>query len=492
MFDRLTNIPIKKIPTHFVLLFAGLALIVAGCDSVGQQQKETETENEIGEKISYTITNDVADRLSTVDGNSSSSAMTTPAKDHAINFEPTHRVDPPSIPGVSDPVRASHMVLSSPPASGAPRLYVGYKVTGSEAGGGIDVLDAPPTGPLTALSGADINALVTENVDIQELALRENINDDPVGLLAATDTDLDFQLRPQLHGIEVASGNGTPKPIDGDGSTVAYEFETLEHPSLLPTEANADDLPKIAKSVVDEPSTSTTYVVSDEGTLHAFDTGANARDIEDRQEDVVLESGTQFRSVALGPGPGEVFVLTFDGRVLEYEFSGSSFSGPVKSATLGDPVGTTSDGGDAEEAIARLTSYSPPSGGHYVIAALGTNGFHVLRTDAPGLGSVFSNSDVDTEVSTPSVTGAGDYLYAANGDGIAIFHVLDSGAGGFAAEYVARESIADLVPPGTSLDGGQVNHIIADHNATGDIVLYVAKSTDGVWRFEEIPSNPYS
>lgn len=451
-----------KIASRIGILVAGVALLVAGCDIASQQQEGDEGDN----GINYEVTNDLSERITHFDGNSSSSAGNASAKQSQTSFEVTDRVMPPSsISGVSATVRASHLSLSNAPSGSQPRnLYVGYKVLGSEYGGGIDILNAPPSSSpgleeATTATGGSPNALVVDDVDVQEVAVR-HISSNPSALFVATAIEPQpFQKAPQFHAITLKTDDGLPNP------SVSYEFEELTNPGAPPPST-------IAKSVVNSPSGTGSYdalAVSDVNSLHAIQTSTNGRTISG--VDVATTSGVEFRAVT-ETSSGNTYALSDGGTI--YEFVPPSGLGQI--ATLPSI--------SSDFSIARMTSHDFSGGDEFLFVALNENGFRVVN---PSTGNVVFS---DADIYTPSVTATDDHVYVANGDGFSIYDVegADPTAG---LTDSGRASINDLV--GASATDAQVNHIIQGGTTSGgNIILYVAKSVDGVYRLEETSGNIYN
>jgi hypothetical protein len=452
MFTNLSKIPIK-----LGILLVGVGLLVAGCDSSPNSAPDS-PEEELN--ISYEVTNDLGDRISAASGDGSSNAMTNQAK-ASINFEVKSHVNPPD----SDE-RASHLAFSDVTNGSADdKLYIGYKTLGDGYGGGIDIVGLDPgfTGPTGS------NALAVDGVDIQEVA----VGNDPDALFAATaiepqsGADNGGLLRaPQFHSIDV-NNNGLPP----NTSNPDYDAEELKSP---------DSETRIAKSVT--TSSNGAYVVSDVNTFH--DISISGSDIT--STGLVTESGAEFQSVV--DANSGTFVLSDNGSI--YKRSGSSFNSPLQSVQ-----GVSSDFG-----IARLTAHNFSNSPEHLFAALGENGFRIIHA---GTGDVVRYDDgtaVGSKIGAVSVTATDNYIFAASGDGLAVYQVDGTNPLDISETSPSTASISDL-PGGSDFGGGdnptdaQVNHILINPESTGsgsDLTLYVAKSTDGVYRLVESGGNVYN
>lgn len=467
MLTSLTDIPIKKIPSRLVLLFAGLALLVVGCDIAGQQQNGGKDDTN---EITFEAVDGLQSRITHADGSGSSNLVTASAK-QAPGFELQSHVAPPTISGVST-VRASHMVLSDPPSgSGVRNLYIGYKVFGSGYGGGVDILDAPSgspsaddLGPATS-TGGDANALQEDDVDVQAVAVEHDGSGDPTALYVATAVQPDggFSEAPQFHSISLVTGDGLP------GSPVSSDSREL---------FSSNNTARIAKSVVAAPNNSTynAFVISDVNTVHGVETTPSSGVI-DNIDTFEASSGTLFRSIT-ETSSGEGFALSDGGNI--FEFSSLGLSQRTSSA-----LGTI----DSDFSIARISAHTT-SEGEFLFVALNEGGFRVFDMSSNDV--VFS----DTEIFATAVTATTDRVYVANGDGFALYEVgsgLNNTDPDDGLTDVGRASLTDLSGIG-SVPGptdAQVNHILVDDSGSNPI-LYLAKSTDGVYKIEQTSSSPWN
>jgi hypothetical protein len=447
MFTNYSTIPIK-----IGILLVGFGLLVVGCDSSGPSADDEEAP-----EISYEVTNDLGDRIESLDGNGSSNAVTTQAKS-SISFEATDRVEAPGL-GSGD-VRASHLSLVER-SSGADMLHIGYKLAGPEYAGGIDIVAINSSGSFTQGTGS--NALRVDGVDIQEVSVRET-GGSPTALLAATAVEPGpFQRPPQFHSIDL---DNTGRPPSG---SVSYEAAELENPDSPPAST-------VAKSVISSNGGNyEAFTVSDVNSFHSI----SLSDYEIDDVDVKTQSGAEFRSVTQASS-GEVYALSDGGQIYS----------PVSGSGLAEKTSLPSISSDFS--IARMSSHRFQNKNNYgsddfLFVSLNENGFRVYNTNSDEV--VFS----DTEIFATSVTATDDYVYVASGDGFAIYEVEDTGltntdlSDGLHDE--GRASINDLVGP--SATDAQVNHILATDDVSGNIVLYVAKSKDGVYRLEETSGSVY-
>lgn len=466
MLTSPTDLPLKNILSRLGIFVAGLALLVAGCDVVSQQQ-----ETEKNDEITWEVTNNLAERITHVDGNSSANSVTASSKKSAPSFELRSHVDPPAISG-EPTVRASEMALSETPGVAANRrnLYIGYKVFGSGYGGGIDILDAPSgspsnddLGPATSGPGS-ATALEVDNVDVQSVAVRHDANDNPRALYVATAVEPDggFSEAPQFHSIGLFTDDGLPNDPVGNESEELF---------------SSNNTARIAKSVTSAPDNGTynAFVVSDVNTVHGVKT-TNRWQI-DNVDKAEASSGTLFRSVTTSAsGSGRAFALSDGGHI--YEFS--SAGGGGLSQRTSSALGTIS----SDFSIARITA-ATINGEDLLFVALNEGGFRVFNI---GLNDVVFS---DPDIFATSVAATSDNVYVANGDGFALYDVEGSGLGNTNPDTglndVGRASISDFDGIGGSIPAptdAQVNHILVDDSGSNPIV-YVAKSTDGVYKIEQ-------
>ncbi len=383
-------------------------------------------------------------RITNYEG-SSASGMATAAAPQAPSFEIKSRVAPPDVDGDGTSERASHLSLSS----ATNRLYVGYKIVGDPYGGGVDILNVG--GALA--DGSD--ALQTDDLDVQELAVRDDNEALFVGAALAPDN-----LGPpsQLHSINLNPNSGNPvSPND-------IEYDEAQLPGEL------------AKSVVTGFSSGTydAFAASNVNSLHGIETTGSGWEIDAvTTETRGSSSSLQFRSVA-ETSAGTAYALSDGGHL--YEFS--SGLPQVTSSSLGAL--------NSDASIARLSAHSVDVTGdgnadsEFLFVSLNENGFRVVD---PSTGEVrFS----DPNLYTTSVTATADTVYVATGDGLSVYAVesglsnTDSADG---LNDLVRTSVSDFSIQGGSVPTpteAQVNHVVHDGS-----YLYIAKSTDGVYKVEQ-------
>lgn len=463
----------SKIPIKLAILLVGFGLLVVGCDSAGVKKKPNK--NKVDEKIAFeAVDGNLGSRVTTV-GGSDSKSMTAAAQKSVPGFTITHRVSPPNVVN-NNPESASDIALSQKPSSTPRNLYIGYKVAGSGYGGGIDILDADGGLSNATQSSGDANTLQSSAVDVQELGIRHS-NGNPSAIYAATavDPDVTVPRAPQLQSIDVYTTDGLAASSVNNDLVELLNSESNQQPTTQPT--------RVAKSlVVDDQGNSNgdVFAVSDENTAHGLpiDGSDNYTIDENSMATVEVGTGRSYRSITQGTA-GNLFALGFDGNIYELNFGSTS-----ESQVTSSPLGTISnEGNDNENSIARLSVHHFPHGQPVFLVALNEGGFSVYD---PGNGEVYS----DPDTYATSVTATDNYVYVASGSGIAVYRVGSSGLGNTNAndglEYIGTQPLDEL-NGGPAANDVQINDIVVDPNSSGgsDNVLFVAKSTDGVYRLEQ-------
>ncbi len=426
----------KTVSLASLFLF-GAALLVAGCDSVGDQPKDPD-DNALWSMSS------VEGRITNYEGSSASGVAASSAP-QAPSFEIKSRVAPPDVNSDGTPERASHLSVST----ATDKLYVGYKVVGDPYGGGVDVIDVGG-------SFADgSNALQTDDLDVQELAARDNDEALFVGVALAPDN-----LGPpsQVHSINLDPNSGNPaSPND-------IEYDAAQLPGQL------------VKSVVAATNSGPydAFAASNVNSVHGIETTGTGWEIDNvTTETRGSSSGLQFRSVA-ETSSGTAYALSDGGHL--YEFS--SGLPRVTNSSLGAL--------DSDDSIARLSAHAVDVSGdgnadsEFLFVSLNENGFRVVD---PSTGEVrFS----DPDLYTTSVTATADSVYVATGDGLSVYAVesgLNNTTPTDGLNDLVRTSISDFTIQGGTVPTpteAQVNHVVHDGS-----YLYIAKSTDGVYKVEQ-------
>lgn len=428
------------------VLLLGAALLVPGCDSAGPSD---EGEPDDSDSNPWSASSTLSERVTNYEGSSASGTAGTLAK-AAPNFEIKSRVAPPDVNGDGTPERASHLSVSS----ANDRLYVSYKIVGDPYGGGIDILDI--SGSFTDAS----DALQTDQLDVQELAVRDN--DEALFVGTALDPG-NFSSPSQFHSINLGS-NGDP------AQTNPVEYAETQLPGTL------------VKSVVAATNSSTydAFAVSDINSFHGIETTNDWEIGNVTTEERATPSGLQFRSVTEASS-GTAYALSDGGNL--YEFS--SGLPQITSSSLGS-LGS-------DRSIARLSAHSVDASGdgsadsEFLFVSLNENGFRVVD---PGSGEVVYS---ETDTYTTSITATADLVYVATGDGLSVFEVGSGLANTDPTDGLndlGRASLSEFDIQGGSVPtptDAQVNHVAYDGT-----YLYVAKSTDGVYKVEPQDPEAYS
>lgn len=411
------------------LIIAFSLFAFASCDSAGVEENQQE------DKEVYTAVEGLEDRITSFDKSTSSAAAK--AKKTVPSLEITGHVATQSIGG--NTTRAAHLDVFDGSTN---LLYIGYKVFGSEYGGGIDILNVDGSN-FQAATGNGANSLRVDGMDVQEVALRKNSD----ALFAAVgDEPEGFGNPSRFHSIDTNPANGLP------GSSLSYEEIQLEG--------------VIAKSVVASGNGSPeAYAISDEEA--AYEISIN-NEFEINSVTEYTQGGLEFRSVtAFG---NESYALTKDGSIYQVN-GGLSQETSLSSVT-------------EIQSIARMEGQKI-NGTKLLLVPLNDNGFRILDTSG---NTTFSES----EVFATSITASDDYIYVSTGDGLAVYEIesgITNGNPGEGLSDIGRVSITELPnASGVSFTDAQVNHIYVEENGTpdpDDDVLYVAKSTDGVLKIDQ-------
>lgn len=452
-----TNIASRAGIFFFVGFFSvGMAVLLTGCDVVSHQETT---------KITYTVTNDLGERLTVASEDKSANAVPASATNKASSrFTIKAQVTPPEVSAGDE--RASHVTHSS----FHDKLYAGYMIRGDGPGngfgGGIDIIDVSDAdSPNPNPQGTDVNALQVDGVDVQESA----VNNHTLFVGVAEEESFDVGNSPsEVHSIDLVNGgsvSGTPS----SGSTIDFEDQ---------------DLPgNLVKAVTQAPNGDTDfnfYAVTDVNTFHRFNVMPDGviRDFE--MEQTTSYPAVEFRGLAANEDGG--WAMDDGGNFWRGDPSG----GLSRELTFSPPNFFNEPGGPLLLSIARVTSPegAPTCGGtRLVFAALNNDGFRVIKTSGSGAPTeVFRNSTLNVT----SVTATTNYVYVANGRSIALFSITSSSAlcdpSKDGLRKIGMSEMRDF-RDARSFDfssRGQVNEIEVG-SIDGTDYLFVAKGEDGVF-----------
>jgi len=383
--------------------------LLSGCDTTEDTQPQSPN---------FEVTNDLENRITSLD---QGEASTTNPSAKNFSVDGVSRVEPPTVNGTR--TAASHLSFS-----GDGRVFVGYKISGSQFGGGIDVFNADNPNNLTR-----INSIESTNLDVQEIV------DDP-----------GEEAEYVAGAVETNGADASPSAIaklSFSGSDINVSNKRLSG--------------NVAKSVVNAPAGDDRhdlYVVTDGNSLYRYD--ANLED------ELVQTAGpsTEFSSIAAEGST--ISMLARSGALWRADFG--SASEPERSDLDLDGSGIDPVG------IARLTAsdhQNKNNGGIFVYAALNEGGFRVLDEDVDTERQRQTAGDY-TSVSAPD---NGDYLYASkksSGNVVEVYEYDGNSSPVWGDAPIATINTADFLEDATN---AQTNQVLA----VGDF-LYIANGTDGL------------
>lgn len=410
--------------TLVALLFA-----LTSCDFLSNDDNSPYVEPE------FSVTNDVTDRLRLYDIESSESKAKKPSKGIETELSVAATVSTPVINTVA--TRASHLDYDGE------FIHVGYKIYGTEYGGGVDIFSADGVLEESARS------FQGDGFDVQEVVYDNGEN-----------------------AIYIAGAVEGKQAGDFKAQLLKLDTESAEVVESAGTEGN------VVKSI--GRTDNYIYAVSDQNHMYRFNKSLSTFDLLEQSEDV------NYRSI-LTEISGEVFTLDQSGtaRRVNHNYNGYRITVTLIGNNGEDEVPRMQDG-----TIARLSSFIHTNNSPHAVAALNEFGFLVFDAE----GRVKWNSRTDSESSEvqnryyTSVTtfeasgppGNSDtYVYAGGSDGtnnyIDVFEV-PNGLNGQGLILVNSHNLDNFSEINS---GGQINHIVATERR-----LYVAKGTDGLVIFE--------
>lgn len=439
------------IPLFFLTLF------FVSCDSAGPDPVDNE------KQVTYTVTNDLQDRLVTPESNESN----THSLKSASGYEILGWIEPPNVDNNNNTVeRASHVTFNNN------RLYVGHLIRGDGPGngfgGGTDIIDVSnPDNPNSFGSGSgSANTLQVDNVDVQESTVRGNT----LFLGVAEEPSLQGEVGStpaEVHSIAL-KGNGYPD-IDNSGVIESDEFDQRE------IDAN------LVKAVSTAPSGDSHefYSITDRNRIFRFDVNTSNAQISDPVSQQTGTSGSNFRGLASNSDGGFIFDKngsTGNGSLWQVENNGGF--NKVKN------YGTIRTFGGSEQSIARVTTGGPTcNGSKLVFVSLNRDGFSVLRSSPNSVAEVFRNSTLETT----AVTATQNYVYVASGSEVAVFRVNQNkicNTSGGGLTQIGKAPVENWINAGSlpsrAFNNGQVNDIAA-WSVGGNDYLAVAMGQNGVF-----------
>ena len=388
-----------------------VVLLLAGCDFFGVGTARPA-------HPSFTMANDLALRTTVL--GSASNASSSETRSAAVSLTPVVQVTPPTVKDT----RTQAGQLSYDPAT--ERLHVGYKLAGSDFGGGIDILDVHPGGSAEDLVDG-YRSLRSTNVDVMEV--RSHTAEGALYAAGAVTTQKQ-RLSPAV----------VSKIIPSDSEIVA-QSKRLSH--------------NVAKSLVLGPAPNTVHVATDENTLFQFDLDLN------NQSKLTAGGTSGFRSATAHED--QVFVLDQSGHL--FSTTASTFQSLSSIARL------------TESAFGNGTVARLHTDGDQLYAALNEKGFAIV---APSGTEAWTSDPVPPEARYTCVSTGPSYVYVGRFDGaIEVYERPETIAEG-------PEHVGTFGPwagtYGGRLSGAPINQILVIENH-----LYVAHSRDGmvVFRIDE-------
>lgn len=384
-----------------------VALLLVGCDFLGFGAARPA-------RPSFQTADDLALRTMVLGGALNTTASREPSR--ALSLTPVVQVSPPTVKDTR--TQAGH--LSYAPETN--RLQVGYKLSGSAFGGGIDVLEVQPGATAENLVDG-LRSLRSTNVDIVEV--RGHAEENALYAVGAV-TTRKRRLSPAVVSKIVPSDSG-----------IVTRSTRLSH--------------NVAKSVVLGPAPNTVHVATDEDALFQFDLSLSNR------SRLTAGSTDGFRS-ATAHG-NQVFVLDQSGRVFATD------AGTFESLSS---IVRLTDSAFGNGTVARLHATD-----NYLFAALNDRGFAIA---APSGEAAWTSSTVSMQSRYTCVTAGPKHVYAGRFDGvIEVYRRPDT-----VPEQIER--VGAFGPWGSDyggrLSGAPINQIRVVENH-----LYVAKSRDGLVAF---------
>lgn len=400
---------VRKATVRVVLLTGALCLW-AGCDILGLG-------GSVLVRPTFETAGDVADRMEVLVDTTAASESWNVGAEANLLLTAVVRIQPPTVDG--EGTKASH--VSRDPETR--RLQVGYKLAGTDFGGGIDVLGFRRENPPTELLRPQ-QSLRSENVDVVEV-----------------------QAAPGGGALFVAGAVTTEK--HGASPALLAKVTPAESGPTVRSERLSDN---VAKGLVVGPAPNTVHVTTDEDAVYQFDETLEAP-IELRAPDAV-----GLRSIAAQGA--EVFALDRSGRV--YAGDASNFD------TLSE-VAALSEADFEEGGIARLEADDDR-----LYAALNRDGFSIF---APSGDAVWkSESSGGVQPVYTCVTAGAKYLYAGRFDGRLEVYRRPTEVPDRRPEHVGTFRL--LGGGYGQVQGAPVNHLLAT-----DGYLFVAKGREGLIAF---------